>query len=288
MISVKKAPKNINFNTKKFLAIALKYLFFVIALLVVIMPLLPIIIGSFKSNTEFYNSDVLQMPSKWLFSNYAIAFKEGKMLTAFGNTLLIMCISLVISMLIGAMTSYVLHRFAFKGKFIITALFLGAALLPSITNNIALFQLLVKFKVFNTRMAGILLFSGTDIISIYIFLQFMNNISKSLDESAMIDGASYFRIFFIIIFPLLLPAAATVVIIRGVAIYNDFTTPFLFMPKSGLEMISTSLYNFTGPFGAKWEIICAGVVLITLPILVIFLSMQKWIYGGLVMGSVKE
>jgi len=276
------------YTPQQIVFIVLKYLILVFAALLVILPILPVLLGSFKSNDEFYSSGLLAFPKKWQFSNYTRAFVDGNMLLGFGNTILMLVVSITISVLLGAMVAYILNRFRFKGKKIISSAFLLATLIPTITNNIALFQILVDISVFNTRWAGILLFSGTDIISIYIFLQFMDNISKSLDESAMIDGASYLRIFIQIVFPLLLPAIATVAIIKGVAIYNDFTTPFLFMPKAELAMLSTSLYNFTGPFGAKWEIICAGVIAVTIPMLVIFLLFQKWIYNGLAVGSVKE
>jgi len=276
------------YTPQQIVFIVLKYLILVISVLVVILPILPVLLGSLKNNEEFYSSGLLSFPKHLEFSNYVKAFVDGNMLLGFGNTILMLVVSITVSVLLGAMVAYILNRFRFKGKKIISSAFLLATLIPTITNNIALFQILVDISVFNTRWAGILLFSGTDIISIYIFLQFMDNISKSLDESAMIDGASYLRIFIQIVFPLLLPAIATVAIIKGVAIYNDFTTPFLFMPKADLAMLSTSLYNFTGPFGAKWEIICAGVIAVTIPMLIIFLLFQKWIYNGLAVGSVKE
>ena len=136
--------------------------------------------------------------------------------------------------------------------------------------------------------APIILYIGTDIISIYIFIQYLNNISYSLDESAIIDGANYFTIYFKIILPLLKPAIATVLIIKIVGVYNDFYTPQLYMPSEELAVVSTSLYRFMGPYGAKWEIIFAGIVICIIPTLIIFISLQKYIYNGLVNGSVKE
>ena len=273
---------------KKIISEVFKYFVLILAVAAVILPILPVLFGSLKSNVEFHESNVLAPPKAWEWSNFQKAFIDGQMLLGFGNTILVMGVSIVISVLIGAMTSYVLHRFRFPGHGVVKTLFLLAALIPAVTNNIAVFQIISDLNIFNTRWAGIVLFSGTDIISVYIFLQFMDNISESLDEAAMMDGASYFRIFFTIIAPLLLPAIATVMIIKGVSIYNDFTTPFLFMPKASLAMISTSLYNFSGPFGARWEIICAGIIIVSVPALIVFLALQKWIYSGLVAGSVKS
>ncbi len=265
-----------------------KYAILIGAVLIVFIPLLPIIFGSFKNSSEFLDSNVFALPVNFTLENYITAFLDGNMLLGFFNTGVILVISLIISVITGAMTAYVLHRFRFKGHSLVKGLFLVAALLPSITNNIATFQIVSFAGIFNTRLAGILLFSGTDIISVYIMLQFLDHISVSLDESAMMDGANYFTIFFKIILPLLMPAAITVAIIKGVAIYNDFVTPYLFMPSSDLAMISTALFNFQGPYAAQWEVISAGIVITAAPILIVFLISQKWIYNGLVLGSVKE
>jgi len=276
------------YKYKQIIVNIFKYMIMTMAVLVVVVPIVPIVLGSFKDGVEFQTSGVFELPKSFTLRNYAIAFTDGNMMMGFINTIFILLISLAISILTGAMTAYVLHRFKFKGHGKIKALFLIAALLPSITNNIATFQIVSQLGIFNTRLVGILLFSGTDIISVYIMLQFLDNISVSLDESAMMDGASYFKIFFKIILPLLMPAAITVGIIKGVAIYNDFITPYLFMPSSELAMISTALFNFKGPFAAQWEVISAGIIITALPILVIFLISQKWIYNGLVLGAVKE
>ena len=128
---------------------------------------------------------------------------------------------------------------------------------------------------------------GTDIVSIYIFLQFIRSIPVSLDEAARLDGANSFTIYWRIILPLLKPAIATVVIIKGIAIYNDFYIPFLYMPDDNLGIISTSLFRFKGPFGAHWEVISAGAVLVIIPTLVVFLVLQRFIYNGFTSGATK-
>ena len=280
--------KKDNNQIKNIIFTILKYVVMIFAVVVVILPLIPIFFGSFKTNSDFLDSGVFALPKQFTVDNYVTAFVDGNMIKGFMNTAIILIISLVVSVLTGAMTAYVISRFKFKGKSIIKALFLVATLLPSITNNIATFQMMATLELFNTRIGGILLFSGTDIIAVYIMLQYLDNISISLDESAMMDGANYFKIFFKIILPLLMPAALTVGIIKGVAIYNDFVTPYLFMPSSDLAMISTALFNFKGPYSAQWEVICAGIIITTLPILIVFLIAQKKIYNGLVLGSVKE
>ena len=103
----------------------------------------------------------------------------------------------------------------------------------------------------------------------------------------MIDGASYFTVYRRIILPLLRPAIATMVIIKGVGIYNDFYIPYQYMPKNSLRVVATTLFQFKGQYGTQWEVICAGVVITVVPILIIFILLQKQIYNGLIQGSVK-
>ena len=153
--------------------------------------------------------------------------------------------------------------------------------------QISTFQIVKAMGLYNSRAGVILLYAVTDIISIYIFLQFMNSISKELDEAAIVDGASFPRIFFSIIMPLLKPAIATVMVIKGVGFYNDFITPNLYMKKTDLAVISTALYKFKGPYSTQWEVILAGCAITMIPTLIIFLLLQKWIYAGLTAGSVK-
>lgn len=209
------------------------------------------------------------------------------MFQAFGNTIFILVIACAGTILIGSMTAYVLSRFNFRLNKAVSALFLLAALIPGVSTQVATFQIISGLGLFNKIWSNIILFMGTDVISIYIFIQFLSGIPKELDEAALMDGASFMRVYWTIIFPLLQPAIATVLIIKGVAIYNDFYTPFLYMPQKGLGVISTSLFRFIGPYQADWQVICAGVVITILPTLVAFLFLQKYIYNGLVQGSVK-
>jgi multiple sugar transport system permease protein len=126
-------------------------------------------------------------------------------------------------------------------------------MVPGVTTQVATFQVVNSFGLFNSLWAPILLHMGTDIVSIYIFLQFIRGIPVSLDEAARLDGANSLTIYRKIILPLLKPAIATVVIIKGITVYSDFYIPFLYMPAEDLGTISTALFRFKGPFGAHWE-----------------------------------
>ena len=281
---IKKQQKNF---LPTFLAF-LKYSVLVISCLVVFIPLVVVFLGSFKSNTEFLSSNVFALPTEFEWSNYKTAFIDGKVLLGLRNTAILIVVSCTGTILVGTMTAYVLQRFnTVMGK-VLKAAFLLATLFPAISMQVTVYRIMNGFHLVGTMAAPIILYIGTDIVSIYIFMQFLDNISYSLDESAIIDGANYFTVFFKIILPLLRPAIATVLIIKVIGIYNDFYTPQLYMPSEELSVVSTSLYRFMGPYGAKWEIIFAGIVICIIPALVIFLALQKQIYAGLVNGSVKE
>lgn len=204
----------------------------------------------------------------------------------FKNTMLIFAISMVGKLTLGSMFAYVMSRFDFKLKKAIMLLFMMAMLIPGITAQVATFQIINNLGLFNTMWAVIVLNLGTDVISLYVFMQYLQEIPISLDESAFLDGASYFGIFWRIILPNLKAPIVTMLIISGVGVYNDFYSPFLYMPDRHLKVISTALFAFKGPYGSNWPVILAGVVIVIIPILIVFLALQKYIYNG-VAGSVK-
>lgn len=263
-----------------------QYFVLLLGAIVAILPILVVFIGSMKSNEEFLTTGVLALPQSFDFSNYKTAFVNGQMLLGFKNTLLIFIISMVGKLTLGSMFAYVMSRFDFKLKKVIMFLFMMAMLIPGITAQVATFQIINNLGLFNTMWAVIVLNLGTDVISIYVFMQYLQEIPISLDESAFLDGASYFGIFWRIILPNLKAPIVTMLIISGVGVYNDFYSPFLYMPDRNLKVISTALFAFKGPYGSNWPVILAGVVIVIIPILIVFLALQKYIYNG-VAGSVK-
>ncbi len=264
----------------------LKYIPLTLAALVAVLPLLVVFIGSFKSLTEFTNSGVLRLPKHFTLANYSQAFTQGNMLTGFKNTLIIFVISMTGQLLISSSFAYVMNRFDFQLKRLILALFTIAMLIPAITSQVAVFQLINQLGLVGTRWSVILLYIGTNVIALYIFLQFLQEIPYSLDESALLDGASYFRIFWSIILPNLKAPIVTMVIISGVGVYNDFYNPYLYMPDPSLQVISTALFAFKGSSVVQWPVILAGVMIVIVPILIVFIVLQKYIYNG-VTGAVK-
>ncbi|MDN3495853.1 carbohydrate ABC transporter permease [Planococcus sp. APC 4015] len=263
-----------------------KYVSLIIAAVVTLLPLSVLLFASLKTKSEYASTGPFDPPADWFnFDNFVTAFTSGKMLEGFVNTAIVLTVSLIGTIFLGTMAAYALDRFVFRGKKLVMVLFLLATLIPGVTTQVATFQLVNGLGLYDTKAALILLFMGTDIIAIYLFIQFMQGIPISLDEAAMIDGANRWTIYWRVILPLLRPAIATVVIIKGIAIYNEFYAPFLYLPSEGL--ISTSLFRFKGPFGAQWEVIAAGTIVVIIPTLIAFLLLQRWIYKGLTSGAVK-
>ncbi len=263
-----------------------QYLVLIAGAIVALLPILVVFIGSFKSSQEFLTSGVLELPKSLDFSNYKTAFINGQMLLGFKNTLIIFVVSMLGKLTLASMFAYAMSRFDFRLKKPILILFVLAMLIPGITSQVATFQIINSLGLFNKIWSVILLNLGTDVISVYVFLQYLDEIPVSLDESAFLDGAGYFGIFWRIILPNLKAPIVTMLIISGVGVYNDFYSPFLYMPDRNLKVISTALFAFKGPYGTNWPVILAGVVIVILPILIVFLTLQKYIYNG-VSGAVK-
>lgn len=275
-------------KVKKYLWIFIKYFSMIFFSFVSILPIVSCVITAFKTDAEYQSTNVMTPPESWLnFSNFTDAFSRAHMGRAFLNSIIVVVIVVVGSVMIGSMIAYVLNRFQFPGNGLIRNLFLFATLLPGIAMQVSTYQLMYKIGFINHMYGYIILMMGTDVMSIYIFIQFFENISTSLDESAYMDGASYFTIFFRILFPLLKPAIVTCMILKGVGVYNEYYSANLYLVDQKLKTVAISLYTFTGPLGSKYNLICAGVIITLLPALIIFIAFQKQIYSGLTAGAVK-
>jgi ABC-type glycerol-3-phosphate transport system permease component len=272
----------------KALAVGAKWASLILAALVVLIPLVVVLFAALKTHREYNATGPLTPPHNWFnLANFRTAWTNGDMLQGFLNTTIILVISLAGTILVGTLAAYAVSRFTFRLKRLVLALFLVAALVPGVTTQVATYQIVKSFGLIDTLWSAIALFLGTDIVSIYIFVQFMSSIPVSLDEAAVLDGASRFTVYRRVILPLMKPAIATVVIIKGIAIYNEFYIPFLYLRSPNLSVISTALFRFKGPYGAQWEVIAACTMIVILPTVVIFLLLQRFIYNGITAGATK-
>lgn len=276
-------------NIKMLPLTILKYLSLIFFSFVAVLPVVSCVITAFKTEKEYQTTNVMVLPKNWLyFENFKEAFVKANMGRAFINSTIILIFVLICSVFIGTQLAYVLNRFKFPGNGLIRSLFLFASLLPGVAMQIAVYEIMYKLHFINSLLGYNIMMCGTDVISIYIYIQFFENISVSLDESAIVDGASYFTIFYRILFPLLKPAIVTSCILKGVGTFNEYYAASLYLQdKKKYGTVATSLYTFVGPLGSKYNLICAGVIIALLPALIVFVTCQKQIYSGLTAGAVK-
>lgn len=276
-------------KVKRTILVVLKYFSLILGGFISLLPLVVCVITAFKTPEEYASTNVMTLPENWGYlENFIQAWKQANMGVAFRNSIIILVCVLVGSVLTGSMVAYVLSRFKFVGNGLIRALFLFASQLPGIAMQVSVYQIMYSIGWINFMPGYIIMMCGTDIISIYIFIQFFENISTALDESAIMDGCTYFGVFFRILFPLLKPAIVTVMILKGVGVYNEYYNANLYLQnKNKYVTVATSLFKFTGPLGNQYNYICAGVIITMLPALIVFILCQKQIYSGLTQGAVK-
>lgn len=282
------AKRRKQYSPGMILGLFFKYASLLFFTFVAIIPVVSCVITAFKTDAEYQSTNVMTLPESWLnFDNFIKAFKMANMGQAFVNSFIILVFVLIGSVLIGTQLAYVLNRFKFLGNALIRNLFLFASLLPGVAMQISVYNIMQQLGFINHLYGYIIMMMGTDVIAIYIFIQFMENISTSLDESAFIDGASYMTIYWKIILPLLKPAIVTSLILKGVSTYNEYYSANLYLQSKELRTVAISLFSFTGPLGSRYNLICAGVIISLLPALIIFILCQKQIYSGITAGAVK-
>ena len=265
-----------------------KYVSIILASIVALLPICVCVLTAFKTTEEYNTTSVLDLPASFAyFENFVFAVQQANMFRGFLNTAIVLVVVLIVSIFTGSMLAYVLNRFKFKGSGIIHTLFMFASLIPGIATQVTVYQIMYSLGLINHLYGYMIVLMGTDIISIYIFLQFFENLPISLDESAIMDGCTYFGVFFKILFPLLKPAIVTSLVLKGVGVYNEYYMSNLYLQDKNLKTISTALYTFTGPYGNQYNYICAGVLITIIPIFILFLIFQEQVYSGMASGAVK-
>ncbi|MBE5988115.1 carbohydrate ABC transporter membrane protein 2 (CUT1 family) [Lacrimispora xylanisolvens] len=277
------------FNLKKIIWTIVKYISLILGSVISVLPVIVCVITAFKTPEEYATTSVMTLPDSWLYlNNFIEAWQKANMGVAFRNSLIILVCVLAGSVLTGSMLAYILSRFKFPGNGLIRSLFLFASLLPGIAMQVSVYQIMYSLGWINSLMGYMILMCGTDVMSIYIFIQYFENIPVSLDESAIMDGCTYFGVYFRVLLPLLKPAIITVMILKGVGTYNEYYAANLYLQdKNRLVTVATSLFKFTGPLGNQYNYICAGVIITMIPALTVFILCQKQIYSGLTQGAVK-
>ena len=258
--------------------------------ILVILPILLTLFAAFKTKGDMVKTSPLLLPplERITFENFAKVLKDKYLLVGFKNTGIILVVSIFFNVLFGTMTAFIIERFNFKFKKVIVGLFFAGMLIPTFVTEIARFKIINGLMLYNSLGAPIVIYVASDLMQLYIYRQFISTLPTSLDESALLDGCDYFGLFWRIIFPLLAPATATVVIIKAINIINDMYVPYLYMPKNSLRTLTTFLMNFANAQRGSWQKLAAGIIIIILPTILIYVFFQRYILAGVAAGAVKE
>ena len=258
--------------------------------MIVLAPILLTLFAAFKTKGDMVKTSPLLLPpvARITFDNFNRVLTNKYLVIGFKNTGIILVVSIFFNVMFGTITAFILERFQFRFKKVIIALFFMGMLIPSFVTEIARFKIINGLGLYNTLGAPIVIYVASDLMQLYIYRQFISTLPVSLDESALLDGCSYFGLFRRIILPLLAPATATVIIIKAITIINDMYVPYLYMPKNKLRTLTTFLMDFANAQRGSWQQLAAGIIIVMLPTILIYIFFQKYILAGVAAGAVKE
>lgn len=252
-----------------------------------VIPFFFMIINSLKDRKEA-NKLSIAFPETIHLENFSEVFQSSnyQVVTAFRNSILLTLGSVVLLILFGSMAGYVIQRRNDKAMkavnvLVMTGLMIPPAILPTI-------WVMQGLHIYKTLFGMILIETALQIpYTIMLYRGFMGTIPIELEEAAYIDGCNRSSLFIKIVFPLLKPVTSTVIILNAVTIFNDFTNPLYFLPGKANVTVQLTLYNFMSQFSSSYNLLFADVLIITIPMLVVFLIFNKRIVDGMVAGSVK-
>ena len=269
---------------KLFAAVGINVLAWVLSL-ILLAPLLLILFNSFKTGKAAADMS-LTLPASLEWSNYTLVIEKGKLGTAFLNSMLYSVCSVLLCTLLCTMAAYVLSRNRRKlHNFLYLFVVLGIAI-P--INYIPLMKVMQITNLMNTRIGIILLYTATQTpFNVFLIHSFVSKISPEIDEAAVIDGASPFGLFFRIVMPLMKPVLVTVMVLTFLNTWNEFVMPLYFLGSTDKWPMTLAVYNFFGMYFKDWNLVCADIVLTSLPVIVVYLLGQKYIVSGMTAGAVK-
>jgi raffinose/stachyose/melibiose transport system permease protein len=258
--------------------------------LLTLSPLWLLFVNSFKPHTAIIDNP-LALPSTWSFEFILNASQQIKFLESIFYTFIITVISVGLIVLISSMAAWVLVRNKTKASGLIFMAFVAAMLIPFQAIMYPLIQLFDMMGLKN--MGGLIIMYGGFGLSMSTFLYhgFVKGVPMGVEEAAFIDGCNIFQMFFNIVMPLLQPITVTVLIINAMWIWNDYLLPFLTIGNSAQKTLVLSLYFariLAGQYGNPWQLIFPAVFVTCIPIIVVFLFLQKYIVKGINAGAIKS
>ncbi|MGP0584540.1 carbohydrate ABC transporter permease [Paenibacillus timonensis] len=251
-------------------------------------PLFLTIINSLKSFSEVM-TDVIALPKKLTFANYSYVWEFINYPRLFLNNTVITVLGLAGIVLISSIAAYKLARTKSKASSIIYFICIMPMLIPFQSIMLTVLQMAKNFHLSDSTWGlGILYWGFGAPLALFIYHGFVKGIPKEIDESATIDGASGFRLFFSVIFPLLKSVTTTIIIIDVMWIWNDFLLPLLMVNGSPTtKTLTLAAYTFVGQYTSDWQYAMTAMVMAVLPSIIVFIFLQKYIVKGVVAGAVK-
>ena len=271
----------------------IKAVLLIIMALFFLSPIYIIFVNSFKDRQELYEN-ALAWPKNFSFQYYAEAIEKMDFLNALFNSLYVTIISVIIIVILSSMTAWMLVRTNNKLSTFIFMTFIATMLIPFQTLMMPLMQFMstitenLNIPMYNTREGLIFMNIGFhSSLSVFLYHGFIKSIPITLEEAATIDGASKFGVFWRIIFPMLKPITATVMILNVISIWNDFLLPSLTLIDKDLRTIPLSTFYFFGEFSIQWNLAMAGLTLTIIPVVIFYALAQRHIIKGIGEGAVK-
>lgn len=264
----------------------------IIVLLIVIIDAYPIfwlLTSAMKAPTEFTSSPSYALPKGFYFQNYVNAWTRGHMGRYFLNSLLYTVISLFFIVLIAVPVSFALTKMRWKGRSFFANYFLTGLMVPVATALLPLFRIYGNMGILNTRLCLILTYVAFGLsLSIFLMSGYMRSLSDEILEASVIDGCGIFSMMWYIVVPLMKNGIVTVLVLQFFYKWNDLLFSMTFISDSKLKTIQTGLLYFTNEFGTKdWGSIFASIAISVLPMLVIYLVLNRTVVEGMTSGAVK-
>lgn len=260
---------------------------FLIAFAIVqLFPLYWMITFSLKGNMEIFGGNVLGLPEKWRFDNYATVIEETRLVRYFFNSIIVTGLTIFFTLVFSAMITYAIVRLRWKLSKLVYTLFLVGMMIPIHAVLLPLF--LNLDPVLNSYASLILPYTAFAMpLAILIMVGVLEGLPKELEEAAFIDGASIYKIFFHIIMPLLTPALSTVAILTFLSSWNELMLAVTFVSDSKFKTITTGVMELIGKYSTQWGPVGAGLVIATIPTLILYIALSDNVQKSLAAGAVK-
>lgn len=263
------------------------FLVLIIASIFTLFPIYMALLNSFKPDGEML-TNIMSIPTRLDFRNYVDAYHKIDYMNSFGNTIVVTIIGVAGIILFASMAGYKMSRTPGKLSSFLFGLFVLSSLIPFHSIIISLVKIAKELKVQGTSYGLGLIYIGLGVaLAIFLYHGFVKSIPRDLDEAALMDGCGEFRLFFSIILPLLLPITATVAILNALWMWNDFLLPLLMLTDSKYYTLLISTNMLFGEYNNDWSAILSSLVLTMLPIIVLYLLLQKYILSGIAEGAIK-